>query len=90
MADSASCADFGRRAAAVRHRWARANEHLAASKPQGGNDTARRKRENTAENLTGQAGRSTSETEISWAGPGRADIAWDWNLTDQAGLGPVI
>ena len=26
--------------------------------------------------------------ETRW--PGRADVAWDWNLTDLVGLGPVI
>ena len=26
--------------------------------------------------------------ETRW--PGRVDVAWDWNLTDQIGLGPVI
>ena len=26
--------------------------------------------------------------DILW--PGGADVAWDWNLTDQVGLRPVI
>ena len=30
----------------------------------------------------------TSELESRWRG--RADISWDWNLTDLVGLGPVI
>ena len=36
----------------------------------------------------GQAGQRTSEMETRW--PVRADVAWDWNLSDQVGLGPVI
>ena len=41
-----------------------------------------------SENLTGQAGHTISD--IGNRPPGRADVAWDWNITAQVGLGPVI
>ena len=88
MADSASYADCRVRATPPKSRGARANEHVAASKPRGGGDTARSNSENILENPTGQAGQTTSEIGNSLAGPSRR--RGDWNLTDLVGLGPVI
>ena len=78
MADSASYADCRERATPQRSRGARANEHVAASKPRGGGDTARRNSENILENLTrGKAGQTTRLSEIgnSLAGPSRRRLA---------------
>ena len=100
MADSASYADCRERAAPQRSRGARAHEDLAASNPRGG-DTARRNSENKkkTQNLTGQAGQTTSEIGNSLAGPGRRRVgleshrprrAWarDFeNITRWAGCG---
>ena len=86
MADSSSYADFGQRATSQRSRWARANEHVAASKPRGGRNTARRKSENILRISCARPSRRPVRLETRW--PDRADVAWDWNLTDQVGLGP--
>ena len=67
---------------------ARANEHVAASKPRGGGDTARRNSDNILRISRARPGRRPVRLETRW--PGRADVAWDWNLTDLVGLGPVI
>ena len=83
-----SHADCGQRATSQRSRWARANEHVAASKPPGGGDLARRKSENIMKISRARPGRRPVRLETHW--PGRADVAWDWNLTDLVGLGPVI
>ena len=66
---------------------ARANEHVAAAKPRGG-DTARRNSENILRISRARPGRRPVRLETRWRG--RADVAWDWNLTDLVGLGPVI
>ena len=69
-------------------RWscARTNEHVAASKPRGG-DTARRNSENIRISRA-RPDRRPVRLETRWRG--RADVAWDWNLTDLVGLGPMI
>ena len=85
MADSASYADWRERATAQRSRGARANDHVAASNPRGAGDTARRNSENSSR---ARPGRRPVRLETRWRG--RADVAWDWNLTDLVGLGPVI
>ena len=41
-----------------------------------------------SDNLTDQAGQTISEIGNSVSG--RVDVAWDWNLTDLVGFGPVI
>ena len=99
MADSASYADCRERATPQRSRGARASEHVAASKPRGGGDTARRNSKKKSENLTGQAGQTTSEIGNSLAGPGRRRVGleshrpgWAWardfeNITRWAGRG---
>ena len=88
MADSASYADCRERATPQRSRGARANEHAAASRPRGGGDTARRNNENILRISRARPGRRPVRLETRWRG--RADVAWDWNLTDLVGLGPVI
>ena len=48
--------------------------------------------EETAKNILrisrARPGRRPVRLETRW--PGRADVAWDWNITDLVGLGPVI
>ena len=48
--------------------------------------------EETAKNILrisrARPGRRPVRLETRWRG--RADVAWDWNLTDLVGLGPVI
>ena len=89
MADSASYAGCRERATPQRNRGARANKHVAASKPRGGGDTAaRRNSENILRISRARPGRRPVRLEACW--PGRADVAWDWNPTDLVGLGPVI
>ena len=44
--------------------------------------------ENILRILWARPGRQPVRLETRW--PGRADVAWDWNLTDQVGLGLVI
>ena len=80
-------ADCGQRAISQRSHWPRANDHVAASKPRGG-DTARRNSENILRISRARPGRRPVRLETRWRG--RADVAWDWNLTDLVGLGPVI
>ena len=87
MADSASYADCRERATPQRSRGARANEHVAASKPRGG-DTARRNSENTLRISRARPGGRPVRLETRW--PGRADVSWDWDLSDLVGLGLVI
>ena len=86
MADSASYADCKEGATPQRSRGARANEHVTPSKPRG--DTARTNSENILRISRARPGRRPVRLETCW--PGRAHVAWDWNLTDQVGLGPVI
>ena len=89
MADSASYAGCRERATPQRSRGARANKHVASSKPRGGGGTAaRRNSENILRISRARPGRRPVRLETRW--PGRADVAWDWNLTDLVGLGPVI
>ena len=88
MADCASYADCRERATLQRSRGARANEHVAASKPRGGGDTARRNSENILRISRARPGRRPVRLETRWRG--RADVAWDWNFTDLVWLGPVI
>ena len=59
-------------------RWscARTNEHVAASKPRGG-DTARRNSENIRISRA-RPDRRPVRLETRWRG--RAEVAWDWNL----------
>ena len=71
-----------------RSRGARANEHVVASKPRGGGDTARRNSENIMRISRARPGRRPVRLETRWRG--QADVAWDWNLTDLVGLEPVI
>ena len=87
MADSASYVDCRERATPQRNRGARANEHVAASKPRG-EDTARRKSENIVRISRARPGRRPVRLGNRWRG--RADVAWDWNFTDLVGLGPEI
>ena len=87
MADSASYADCRERATPQRSRGARANEHVAASKPRGGERHSTEKQRKYFENRA-RPGRRPVRLGTRW--PGRADVAWDWNLTDMVGLGPVI
>ena len=72
MADSASYADCTERASPQRNRGARANEHVAASKPPGEDST--KKERKCSENRTCQAGQTTSEIGNSLAGPGRRRV----------------
>ena len=72
MADSASYAGCRERATLQRSRGARANKHVAASKPRG--DSSTKKQRKYSENLTGQAGQTTSEIGNSLAGPGRRRV----------------
>ena len=65
-----------------------ANEHVAASKPRGGGNTARRHSENIPRISRATPGRRPVRLETRW--PGRTDVAWDWNLPDLVGLGLVI
>ena len=89
VADSASYAGCRERATPQRNRGARANKHVAASKPRGGGDTAaRRNSENILRISRAKPGRRPVRMETRW--PGRADVAWDWNPTDPVRLGPVI
>ena len=88
IADSASYTDCRERATPPKSRGARANEHVAASKPRGGGDTARRNSENIQRISRARPGRRPVRLETRW--PGRPDVAWDWNLTDLVGLAPVI
>ena len=88
MADSASYADCAQRAAAQRSRSVRANENVAASKPRGGGDKVRRMSKNVLRISRAGPGRRPARLETRW--PGQADVAWDWNPTEQVGLGPVI
>ena len=90
MADSASYANYCReRATSQRSRGARANKHVAASKPRGGDTAvARRNSENIVRISRARPGRRPVRLETRR--PDRADVAWDWNLTDLVGLGPVI
>ena len=75
------------RATSQRSRGARANKHVAASKPR--EDTAaRRNSENILIISRARPGRRPVRLETPW--PGRADVAWDWNLPDLVGLGLVI
>ena len=87
MAESASYADCRERATPQRSRGPRANEHVAASKPRGG-DTARRNSENILRISRARPGRRLVRLETRW--PGRADVARDWNLPNLVGLGLVI
>ena len=88
MVDSASYTDCRERATPQGSRGAWANEHVvAASKPRGG-DTARKNSENTVRISRARPGRRPVRLETRWRG--RADVAWDWNLTNLVGLGPVI
>ena len=87
MAKFLSYADCRERARPQRNREGRANEHVAASKPRGG-DTARRNSENILKISRARPGKRPVRLETRWRG--RADVAWDWNLTDLVGLGPVI
>ena len=88
MADSASYAGCRERATSQRSRGARADEHVAASKPRGGDTAARRNIENILRISRARPGRRPVRLETRW--PDRADVAWDWNLTALVGLGPVI
>ena len=63
MTDSGSYAARGQRAAAQRHRWMRANEHVVASNVRGGGATARRQSEN--------------DMRLSQARPGRRSVIWE-------------
>ena len=54
-----------------RHRWARANEHFAASKHRGGGDTEQKKSENIPRISRGRPGRQPVRLES--CGPDRAD-----------------
>lgn len=67
--DSASYTGCGQQATAQSNRWARANEHVAASKARGGGDTAQTKSEAEYPENPGKAGQTTNEIEISPAGP---------------------
>ena len=79
MTDSVSYADSRQRATSQRNRGVRANEHVAASKPRGGDST---KKERSILRISwARPGRRPVILETRW--PGRADVAWDWNLTDQ-------
>ena len=71
-----------------RSRGARANEHVVASKPRGGGDTARRNSENIMRISRARPGRRPVRFETRWLG--RADVTWDWNLPDLVGLGLMI
>ena len=72
--DSGSYADWRERATPQGSRWARANEQVAASKPRGGGDTARRKSENILRISRTRPGRRVSEIGNSLAGPGRRRV----------------
>ena len=69
MADSASYAGCGQRGAAQRHRWARANEHIATTKPRG-REAARIGSESILKNLRARPGRRS--VSLEYRGPGRA------------------
>ena len=88
MADSASYTDCRERATPQRSRGARANEHVAASKPRREGDTARRNSENILIISRAMPGRQPVRLETRRRG--RADAAWGWNLADLVMLGPVI
>ena len=88
MADSALYTDWRERSTPQRSRGARANQYVAASKPRGGGDTARRNSKNILKISRARPGRRPVRLETRWRG--RADVAWDWSLTDLVGLGPVI
>ena len=88
VADSASYAGCRERATSQRSRGARANKHVAASKPRGGDTAARGNSENILRTSRARPDRRPVRLETRW--PDRADVAWDWNLTDLVGLGPVI
>ena len=51
-------------------------------------ETARRNSENILRISRTRPGRRPVRLETRWRD--RADVAWDWNLTDLVGLGPVI
>ena len=51
-------------------------------------ETIRTNGENILRISRARPGRRPVRLETRW--PGRADVAWDWNLTDLVGLGPVI
>ena len=51
-------------------------------------ETARRNSENIQRISRARPGRRPVRLETRWRG--QADVAWDWNLTDLVGLGPVI
>ena len=75
------------RATSQRSRGARANEHVAATKPRRG-DPGRRNSETSLRIARARPGRRPERLETRWRG--QADVAWDWNLTDLVGFGPVI
>ena len=61
---------------------------MQAGKYRGGGDTARTNSENILRISRARPGRRPVRVDTRWWG--RADVAWDWNLTDLVGLGPVI
>ena len=61
--------------------WARANEHVAASKPRGDSTKEERK---YSDNLTGQAGQTTSGIGSSLGGPGRRRMGLESHRPGQA------
>ena len=70
MVDSASYATCGHRAATQRHRWARANGHVVASKFQGGGATARPQTRELPEDVTSQAVQTPCQIELRKPGLG--------------------
>ena len=76
MADSASYADCRDRATPQRSRGARANEHVAASKPRGEGDTARRNSENILRISRARPGRRPVRLETRCL-PGRRRVRWE-------------
>ena len=75
MADSTLNADCRKRAIPQRRCGARANEHVAASKPRGGGDTARRNSEIILRISRARPGRRPVRLETRWssARPGPCD-----------------
>ena len=87
MADSVSYADCRERATPQRSRGARANDHVDASKPRGG-DTARRNIENIMRISRARPGGRPVRLETRWPGRAGPTSSGTEILQTRSGLGP--